>query len=98
MDRRRRRISEASPIGAAPMLASGPRLRTTLPISGLGSGGALAVERALLGVPGVLRAYANTAIEMAYVEYDPGKTTQFELERAINSVGGRTSHPPGDVQ
>ena len=98
MDRRRRRISEASPIGAAPMLASGHRLRFTLPLSGLGAGGAFAVERALLSVPGVLRAYANTAIEMAYVECDPTKTTPDELERAIKSVGGRTFLPPGEAR
>jgi predicted glycosyltransferase len=80
------------------MQTSGLRLRATLPISGIGGGGALAVERALLGVPGVLRAYANTAIEMAYVEYDPAKTTQYKLERAIDSVGGQTSLPPGDLR
>ena len=98
MDRRRRRISEAPSIGTAPMQTSRLRLRATLPISGTAGGEALAVERALLSVPGVLRAYANTAIEMAYVEYDPAKTTPYELERAINSVGGRTLLPPGEVR
>ena len=98
MDKRRRRISEVPPIDTVPVQTSGLRLRATLPISSIGGGGTLAVERALMGVSGVLRAYANTAVEMAYVEYDRTKTTQHELERAINSVGGRTFPPPGEVR
>ncbi|MEK7247240.1 MAG: heavy metal-associated domain-containing protein [Chloroflexota bacterium] len=76
------------------------RLRLTLPIRGLDRDGrsARAVEQALERVPGVIRAYANTATEMAYVEFDPAKTTQHDLESEINSVGVRAPHAPGDVR
>ena len=74
------------------------RARATLPILGLtcGGGGVLAVELALQQAPGVLRAYANPATEMAYVEYDPGKTDLGALERAIEQAGYRTILPGGD--
>src|SRR5689334_21661802 len=47
--------------------------RVTLAVEGLscGGGGALAAERALAQLPGVVRVYVNAATEMAYVEYTP---------------------------
>ena len=65
------------------------RLRLTLPICGLDAdgGGAETVERALEGVPGVIRAYTNPDTEMAYVEYDPIQVGLRELKGAIESVG-----------
>ena len=76
------------------------RARATLPILGLtcGGGGALAVELALQEAPGVLRAYANPATEMAYVEYDPEQTDLDALQAAIEQAGYRTILPGGDYQ
>ena len=74
------------------------RARVTLPILGLtcGGGGALIVERALRQAPGVLRAYANPATEMAYVEYDPEQTDLDALQAVIEQAGYRTILPGGD--
>ncbi len=65
------------------------RLHTTLSLSGLacGGGGSLTVERALQAAPGVIRAYANPATEMAYVEYDPRETDVDRLEIVVRSLG-----------
>lgn len=74
------------------------RARATLPILGLtwGGGGALAVERALQQAAGVLRAYANPATEMAYVEYDAEQTDLDALQTAIEQAGYRTILPGGN--
>jgi copper chaperone CopZ len=56
----------------------------------LGAGGALTVERALVGTPGVERAYVNPATEMAYVEYDPALVDFAQLSRAVEQTGFRT--------
>jgi len=71
--------------------AAARRQRATLPVAGLTSdgGGALSVERALQEVPGVIRAYAHPATEMAYVEYDPHRTGLAALKKAIESAGFR---------
>ena len=76
------------------------RARVTLPILGLtcGDGGGAMVERALEESPGVLRAYANPATEMAYVEYDPEQTDLDALQEAIEQAGYRTILPGGDYQ
>jgi copper chaperone CopZ len=73
------------------------RLRLTLPIGGLerDSGGAQTVERALEGVPGVIRAYTSPDTEMAYVEYDPIRVGLRELKGAIESVGYRMTAVEG---
>ena len=69
--------------------------RITLEIYGLGcgGGGALAVERALTRVKGVVHAYANPATETAYAQYDPALVQPAHLVRAIEEVGFRTGEP-----
>jgi len=69
--------------------------RITLEIYGLGCGGsgALAVERALTRVRGVVRAYANPATETAYVQYDAALVQPVNLLRAIESAGFRAGEP-----
>ncbi len=63
--------------------------RVTLPIIGFGclGSGALIVERALLHVPGVIRAYVNAATEMAYVEFDAQRCTVPALQEAVACAG-----------
>jgi copper chaperone CopZ len=97
---KRSRGSPGWPLSQAATASTPVRLRLTLPIRDLDRDGrsARAVEQALERVPGVIRAYANMATEMAYVEFDPAKTTQHELESEINSVGGRAPHPPGELR
>lgn len=62
---------------------------TTVPLQSLGcaSGGRAAIERALLDVPGVLRAYVNPVTEMAYVEFDPALSNAQVIEAAIRRTG-----------
>lgn len=51
--------------------------RMSTPVTGLacGGGGALAVERLLLRLPGVTSVYVNPANERAYVDFDPSVCT-----------------------
>lgn len=65
--------------------------RITLVIHGLpvDTSGALAVQRALAGTPGVVFAYVNAALETAYVEYDAEYTETDQLRAAIASAGFR---------
>ncbi len=67
--------------------------RVTLPITDLGcaGSGAIIVERALLHIPGVSRAYVNPATEMAYVEFDPARTEVGHLIAGIERSGFHTS-------
>ena len=69
--------------------AAAPRARITLAIYDLGSGGGgvPAIERALIRVPGVCRAYVNAETEMAYIEYDPAVTHPTQLLAAITAGG-----------
>ena len=69
--------------------------RLTMAIYGLscGGGGALAVERALAKLPGVVRVYVNPATEMAYVEYDPARLRWEQLVAAVEAVGFRAGEP-----
>ena len=67
--------------------------RITLPIDNLRCGGALTIERALMRTPGVVHVYVNTAIEMAYVEYDPSLTDSDHLVAAIERAGFRAGVP-----
>jgi copper chaperone CopZ len=88
----RRRGSSGWQTPSRASIASTPlRLRLILPLGGLDrdARGVHAVERALDEVPGVIRAYANAATEMAYVEYDPSQIGLDELKAAIESVGCR---------
>jgi len=63
--------------------------RMTLPIYNLGCGGgeALAVEHALTQTPGVVYVYVNPLTEMAYVEFDPTRTTFVRLVAVIERIG-----------
>ena len=65
------------------------RAHVTLEIYGFGcgGGGALTVERALARVPGVVRAYVNSATEMAYVEFDPNVCTVEQLAKSLGDCG-----------
>jgi copper chaperone CopZ len=71
------------------------RQRITVPVEGLscGGGGALAVERALMKMPGVIRVYVNPATEMAYVEYDPEVTDVHRLVATVDRTGFRAGTP-----
>lgn len=70
------------------MTASSAR-RVMLPVTGFGclGSGALIVERALLHVPGVIRAYVNAATEMAYVQFDTDRCTVTDLQEAVARAG-----------
>lgn len=73
-----------------------PRVeRVTLPIDGLTGwgGGALTVERVILRVEGVRRAYVNSTTEMAYVEYDPSRCDPEQLTAAIEQSGYHAGEP-----
>jgi copper chaperone CopZ len=96
VEKRSRGSPEHTPSGSS--TARTPlRLRLTLPIGGLDSdgNGSKTVERALEGVPGVIRAYTSPDTEMAYVEYDPIRVGLCELKGAIESVGYRIA-PAGE--
>jgi hypothetical protein len=69
--------------------------RVTVPILDFGCArsGALIVERALVHAPGVIRAYVNTATEMAYIEYDPARTDISHLLAAISQSGFQAGTP-----
>ena len=69
--------------------------RTTFPLYdlGCGGGGTLTIECALAKLPGVRRAYVNPLTEMAYVEFDPARTTPEDLRTAIERVGFRVGSP-----
>ena len=69
--------------------------RTTLPLYdlGCGGGGTLTIERALTRLPGVRRAYVNPLTEMAYVEFDPARTTPEDLRKTIEQIGFRVGPP-----
>ena len=56
------------------------------------AGSAHTIEKALLSVPGVSRAYVNPATEAAYVEYDADRCTEGDLNSAVESVGIHTVH------
>jgi Cu+-exporting ATPase len=51
------------------------------------------LERALMGVKGVIRAVANQATETVTVDYVPGVTTAEDLERAVAAVGFEVAEP-----
>lgn len=66
-----------------------PVQHTTVPLNSLGCGGGsrTLVERALLAVPGVLKAYVNPVTEMAYVEYDPAQCGEPQIRAAVVRTG-----------
>jgi copper chaperone CopZ len=55
------------------------------------------VERELIGVNGVLRAYVNPATETAYVDYDPAEVDPWALARAIERAGYRPGQPESEA-
>ncbi|GBF04411.1 hypothetical protein DAERI_020008 [Deinococcus aerius] len=67
--------------------------RLTIPIDGLGCGGALRAEGVLSRLPGVIRAYVNPATEMGYVEYDPGQFDLSHLRSALARAGFEAGPP-----
>jgi Cu+-exporting ATPase len=66
-----------------------------VPIYGLGcwGSGALIVERAVAKAPGVVRAYVNPAMEMAYIEYDAATTDPQRLAEAVARAGFQAGPP-----
>lgn len=69
--------------------------RITFPIDDLSCSGdgALIVERALAGTPGVAYVYVNPAMEMAYVEYDPSLVDPERLIQVVENAGFRAGVP-----
>ena len=69
--------------------------RLTFEIDGLncGGGGARTAERALAGLPGVIRIYVNPLTEMAYAEIDPATTSEQQLVAAVTALGLRPGRP-----
>lgn len=69
--------------------------RLTIALYGLGcgGGGALAAERALARVPGVVHAYVNPATEMAYIAYDTERSDLSQITLAVEKVGLRAGEP-----
>jgi cation transport ATPase len=63
--------------------------RITMPIYHLGCGGSGArmIERAVAGTPGVLSAYVNPALEMAYITFDPERCTADQVSAAVAACG-----------
>jgi cation transport ATPase len=66
--------------------------RITMPIYDLGCGGseALLIERAVARTPGVLSAYVNSALEMAYITFDPDRCTADQVSAAVAACGFHT--------
>jgi len=69
--------------------------RITLPIYnlGCGGGGALAIERTLTKVPGVMQAYVNPLTEMVYIVYDPAAANPEQLAAVIDRIGYGAPRP-----
>ena len=71
----------------------------TLPITGMTCANcALAVERSLRKVPGVLQTTVNFATERARVEYVPGLTSVDQMIEAIERAGYGVVRPTGDSE
>ena len=63
--------------------------RLVLPIVELLCGDALALERHLRRLPGVIQVYVNPATEMAYVEYRADEVTAETISVAVERFGYR---------
>ncbi|MGD2177089.1 MAG: heavy metal-associated domain-containing protein, partial [Anaerolineae bacterium] len=58
---------------------------------------ALHTEEAVRGVPGVREARVFLGAERLDVVFDPGLTDTDQIARAVEGVGYRVEHEPGDV-
>ncbi|HEV2654131.1 MAG TPA: heavy metal-associated domain-containing protein [Ktedonobacteraceae bacterium] len=67
--------------------------RITLPIDRLSGGGAYIVEHALARTPGVVYVYVNSAMEMAYIVYDPTQSDLHRLVAAVKHAGFEAGTP-----
>ena len=63
------------------------RKRVELPVTGLGRGGAAALEQALEATPGVVKVNANAAQSRVHIEYDSERTTVRSLVQAVRKAG-----------
>jgi copper chaperone CopZ len=72
-----------------------PIRRTRIAIAGLGCGadGASGLERELAAIDGVLDVSVNPATDMAYLEFDAGRTDQWALARVIAEEGYQPGRP-----
>jgi ubiquinone/menaquinone biosynthesis C-methylase UbiE/copper chaperone CopZ len=76
------------------LIEAGERMKTqTITLSihdlGCGGGGALALERALAGVPGVNKVYVNPATETAYIDCEPNRIDPDRLISEVERLGYR---------
>ena len=65
------------------------RMTTTMLLDDLGcaGGSAHSLERILMRVAGVIRAYVNPVTETAYIEFDADRCNEADLARAAESLG-----------
>ena len=65
------------------------RKTTTVVLDSLkcAGGSAHSIESVLARVPGVLRAYVNPVVEMAFVEFDADRCTEADIAGAASSLG-----------
>ncbi|MBF6612520.1 MAG: cation transporter, partial [Chloroflexi bacterium] len=68
---------------------TGAKIRESinLPVTGLGRGGAVALEQALEATPGVLRVNANPGQSRVHIEYDEDQATVGRLVQAVRNTG-----------
>jgi copper chaperone CopZ len=66
--------------------------RLTLSVIGLSLGGcgALALERQMRRLSGILEVYVNPATENAYVDYDPERVTSAAIAAKVRELGYET--------
>lgn len=69
--------------------------RLTFEIDGLtcGGDGALAAERVIACLPGVIWVHVNPLTEMAYVEIDPASVSEDQLVATVAGLGLRPGRP-----
>lgn len=72
-----------------------PIVKETIIVEGMTCGNCTAaVEKAVLGLPGVMAAKADVASKNVKVEYDRQKTAAEEIVQAINAIGFEASPEP----
>ncbi len=65
----------------------GARMVLPVPDLACAGGDALALERMIEKVPGVLRAYVNPATENAYIDYAPDRVTSAAIGAKVRELG-----------